>query len=68
MDLLTNIHKNHVEGILSCFDCVTITGTLRQIAESGGITSYLYSKGIRIFDYTKFAEPLRDAVRPNAKK
>jgi hypothetical protein len=30
------------------------------------MTSYLRAHGIRIFDYTKFAEPLRDQVRRNA--
>lgn len=30
------------------------------------MTSYLRARGIRIFDYTKFAEPLRDQVRRNA--
>jgi len=68
MDLLTNIHKEHIHGILSCYDRVIITGTLPQISYAGGITSYLYNKGIRIFDYAKFAEPFRDAVRSNAEK
>jgi hypothetical protein len=32
------------------------------------MTSHLHKKRIRIFDYTKFAEPLRDEVRSNAEK
>ena len=68
MDLHANIHKEHIHGILSCFDRVIITGTLPQISYAEGITSYLYNKGIRIFDYAKFAEPFRDAVRSNAEK
>jgi hypothetical protein len=27
------------------------------------IIDYLYTKGIRIFDYAKFAEGLRDSIR-----
>ena len=30
------------------------------------MTKYLYVHGIRIFDYTQFAEPLRDAIRQHA--
>ena len=66
MNLLTNLHKEHIHGILSCYDRVIITGTLPQISYSGGITSYLYNKGIRIFDYPKFAESFRDTLRLNA--
>jgi hypothetical protein len=31
------------------------------------MTKFLYMRQIRIFDYTKFAEPLRNAIRENAK-
>jgi hypothetical protein len=30
------------------------------------MTSYLRAHGIRIFDYTRFAEPLREQIRQNA--
>jgi hypothetical protein len=32
------------------------------------MTSYLKAHGIRIFDYARFAEPLRDRIRSNAEK
>ena len=32
-------------------------GTLPKICFAGGMTSYLYERKIRIFDYPKFAEP-----------
>jgi hypothetical protein len=32
------------------------------------MTSYLTAQHIRIFDYPRFAEPLRDVVRANAEK
>jgi len=68
MELLTNIHKEHITGILSCFDRVIITGTLPQICHSQGMTSYLYSSGVRIFDYPKFAEPFKEELRANAEQ
>jgi hypothetical protein len=32
------------------------------------MTSYLYQNGIRIFDYPKFAEPLKELLRTNAER
>jgi hypothetical protein len=32
------------------------------------MTSYLYEHKIRIFDYPKFAEPFRNALRENAER
>jgi len=68
MELLTTTHSNKISGILSCFDRVIITGTLPQVCHSKGMTSYLYSKGVRIFDYPKFAEPFKNELRNNAEQ
>lgn len=65
---MTTRHSNEITGILSCFDRIIITGTLPQVCYSKGMTSYLYSKGIRIFDYPKFAEPFREEIRSNAEQ
>ncbi len=32
------------------------------------MTSFLYERKIRIFDYPKFAEPFRNRIRENAQK
>ena len=32
------------------------------------MTSYLYSQKIKIFDYSKFAEPFREELRNNAEE
>ena len=32
------------------------------------MTSYLYAKQVRIFDYPKFAEPFREQLRENAEQ
>ena len=47
---------------------MVITGTLPGICYAGGMTSFLYAKGIRIFDYARFAEPLRDRIRERAER
>ena len=56
----------NIHGELSCFDRILITGTLTGACYADGMTSFLYSKGIPIFDYAKFAEPLRDRIRQQA--
>ena len=43
-------------------------GTLPKVCYAKGMTSYLYERKIRIFDYPKFAEPFRDALRGNAER
>lgn len=68
MELLTTTYRKEISGRLSCFDRVILTGTIPQICYSEGMTSYLYSKGIRIFDYAKFAEPFREHLRTNAEE
>jgi hypothetical protein len=49
-------------------DRVIITGTHPEIGYAKAMTRYLYSCGIRIFDYTQFAFPLRDVIRENAER
>ena len=56
----------HIHGEFSCFDRFIIVGTLPGACYAQGMTSFLYQQGIRIFDYTKFAEPLRDRIRDRA--
>jgi hypothetical protein len=68
MVVLTERHVDRILGVLSCFDRVVITGTLPEICHAGAMSSYLSSKGIRIFDYTKFAEPLREEIREHAER
>jgi hypothetical protein len=45
-----------------------IFGTLPRVCYAEGMTWYLYAKQVRIFDYAKFAEPLRDHLREKAEK
>ena len=66
MDLLTTRYSQNLAGVLSCYDRIVITGTLPGACYAGGMTSFLYSRGIRIFDYARFAEPLRERIRERA--
>lgn len=64
--LLTEKYQEAIHGTLHCYDRVVLSGNLQPICYAKGMTKYLYTHEIRIFDYTKFAEPLRDLVRANA--
>jgi len=59
-------YHDKIAGVLSCWDRVVIRGTLVGLCYAGGMTSYLNAQNIRIFDYPRFAQPLRDQVRANA--
>ena len=66
MSLLTERYWKQIAGTLSCYDRRVITGTIPQICCASGMTSYLYQHNMRIFDYTKFTEPLRHKLRRHA--
>ena len=52
--------------MLSCYDRIIVTGTLPGACYAKGMTAFLSAHQIRIFDYPRFAEPLRDRVRERA--
>jgi hypothetical protein len=66
MVLFTERHAASICGELSCLDRVVVSGTIPGICYADGMSSYLRIKGIRIFDYARWAEPLRDQIRQNA--
>jgi hypothetical protein len=64
--LLTERYRERLAGVLSCYDRMIITGTLPGACHAKGMTAFLSARRIRIFDYPRFAEPLRDRVRERA--
>jgi hypothetical protein len=65
---LVERYGDRMHGVLSCYDRILITGTLPGACYAQGMTSFLYAHGIRIFDYPRFAEPLRDRIRARAQE
>ena len=63
MELLTKKYETELKGVLECYDRIIIVGNLFPLCYPQGMTSYLYGQRIRIFDYTQFAEPLRDEIK-----
>ncbi len=68
MENLCTRHLSEIEGVLSCYDRIVITGTIPELCYADGMTSYLFKQHIRIFDYAKFAEPFRNELRDNAEQ
>jgi hypothetical protein len=68
MALLTESYADKIVGTLSCFDRVIIAGSLIDIAYAEAMAKTLRIRGTRLFDYARFAEPLRDEVRTNAER
>jgi hypothetical protein len=66
--MLTERYRERLLGVLSCYDRIIITGTLPGACYAAGMTSFLASRGIRIFDYARFAEPLRERIRTRAQE
>jgi len=66
MNSLLDRYSRQIEGTLSCYDRIVIMGTMTGLNYPEGMAAYLYSHGIRLFDYPRFAEPLRDELRANA--
>ncbi len=66
MELITERYSKKISGTISCYDRVIIQGILPGICFAKGMTGYLYTNNIRIFDYPRFAEPLRDELKNNA--
>lgn len=68
MELLTVKYNNQLSGVLKCYDRIVVSGTLPELCFSQGMTSYLYKRGIKIFDYPRFAEPFKERLRSNAEQ
>jgi hypothetical protein len=65
---LVERYADRVVGMVSCFDRVVITGTLPTICHVRAMEGHLRAHSVRLFDYPRWAEPLRDQLRANAEK
>ena len=61
--LITERYADQLVGVLSCYDRIIVTGTLPEVCHAAGMTGFLKRRSIRIFDYARFAEPLREHIR-----
>jgi hypothetical protein len=68
MASLVERYDGKIRGVLSCFDRVVITGTLPDICHAQAMERHLRVREIRLFDYPRWAEPLREEIRINAER
>ncbi len=61
-------HHDQIAWVLSCFDRVIITGTLPDIGYAGAMASYLSYHKIKLFNFPRWAQPLRDELRDHAEQ
>lgn len=64
--LLTERYAHQIRGMLHCFDRILVQGILPPLSYGRGITAYFYEHKMRIFGFTEWAKPLREAIRENA--
>ena len=58
MDQFLSKHANAVIGTLSGFDPLVFRGTLRRLAQNGGLMSYLWAMGVPLKNFVSHAEVL----------
>ena len=67
MESLLTRYADRIDGVLSCFDRMLISGTLVEICYAGAATVFLKRRRIKIFDFEeRFAVPIRDEIRERA--
>jgi hypothetical protein len=64
-DSITARHADSITGSISCFDRLILQGTLNPCGHPSGMTSLLYQRSIRIFDFPQFSKPITEKIRAN---
>jgi hypothetical protein len=68
MELLTERYAAQIRGVIGCYDRLLAQGTLPKLCYAEGITGYFHARRLRIFDYPRWAETLRNQLRENAER
>ena len=50
IELLSEKYGDRLDGVLQCYDRITLHGSLHPFCYAKGMTNYLYAHQIRIFD------------------
>jgi hypothetical protein len=64
--LLTERYADQINLVLTSFDRVVLMGTLPDFGHAQAATRELYRRHIRIFDFPKFANGIRESIRAHA--
>lgn len=63
MDAFTHGFGDRIEGVLSSFDHLAISGTLPEIGHAQGMARELRRRGLRLWDFHAFAQEQADRIR-----
>jgi hypothetical protein len=66
--LITEQYKEQIRGVVSCYDRIIIRGTLPGWCFPQGMTAFLNTYHIRLFDYPDWAKTLNEAIHKNAEQ
>lgn len=68
MNAFVERHQASISSTLACFDRVVITGTLPDICHPRAMAGFLDYHKVRLFDFPRWAAPLREELRANAER
>ncbi len=68
MDQFTRRHESDVIGVLSGFDRLRFRGTLRWLANCGGLLSFLWAAKVLLMNFKEYAQQVTDQTRQSAEQ
>lgn len=68
MATLIDRYADRILGVISCYDRVIVRGAIPGFDYATGMEAYMRARGIRLFDFPKFAMPYREAIHDNAEQ
>src|SRR5207245_9464032 len=60
---LVERYRDEIAGVLSCVDWLMLQGRIGIFSYADGMTRYLTARGIKIFDFIKWAGPATEALK-----
>lgn len=68
MNSFAQRHAAKIVAEISCLDRVIVKGILPELCHPGAMAYHLIARGIQLYDYPKWAEPLHNEIRDNAEQ
>ena len=66
--MITEQYKEQIQGVLSCYDRVILRGTIPGWCFAQGMTAYLNTVRVPLFNYPQWALALNNQVHQNAER
>jgi hypothetical protein len=57
-----------IDGVLSCFDRIILSGTLTGVCFPNGMAGWFRQKNLKLFEYPKQMDIIREMIRANAER